>query len=119
LISEHPDARERFARFDAPTLFYSFTDDDMAPTNAVDHLLRRLHSAPLQHVRIAPEEMGGGPIGHFGFFRPRFAPSLWLDAAKFLRESLAGRAPEVRPLRVIEARSWDDEIMQDLAYGRD
>jgi predicted alpha/beta hydrolase len=119
LISEHPDARERFARFDAPTLFYSFTDDEFAPTNAVDHLLRRLHSAPLQHARIAPEELGGAPIGHFGFFRPRFAPTLWNDAAAFLRDSLAGRKQSARGLREIKAKSWDEEIMEDLAYGRD
>lgn len=119
LIGEHPEARERFARFDAPTLFYSFTDDEMAPTNAIDHLLRRLHSAPLTHARIAPEELGGAPIGHFGFFRPKLAGSLWIEAAEFLRKSLAGRAPAVRPLRVIERKSWDAAIMEDLQYGRD
>jgi predicted alpha/beta hydrolase len=27
--------------------------------------------------RIAPQELGAGPIGHFGFFRRRHAEALW------------------------------------------
>lgn len=119
LISEHLDARERYARFDAPTLFYSFTDDDYAPEAAVDHLLRRLRRAPLDHVRLAPEQRNVDAIGHFGFFRTRFASTLWLEACNFLRESLDGIEPRHKPL--VEAplpMSLRDDVMADLRYGR-
>jgi predicted alpha/beta hydrolase len=116
LISEHLDARERYARFDAPTRFYSFTDDEFAPEAAVNHLLRRLRRAPIDHVRLAPEERGADSIGHFGFFRPRFSATLWQEAATFLRDSLEGRVPHQidRPM----VRSLRDEVMEDLRYGR-
>jgi predicted alpha/beta hydrolase len=119
LISEHLDARERFARFDAPTLFYSFTDDEYAPEAAVAHLLRRLRRAPVEHVRLAPEERGADAIGHFGFFRPRFSGTLWQEAASFLRESLAGRTPHHTPSVSAPATlSLREEVMADLRHGR-
>lgn len=119
LISEHLDARERFARFDAPTLFYSFTDDEYAPEAAVDHLLRRLRRAPLQHVRLSPEDRGADAIGHFGFFRPRFATTLWTEAATFLRDSLEGRDPRHQPaFDDTVFRSLSEDVMEDLRYGR-
>jgi predicted alpha/beta hydrolase len=119
LISEHLDARERFARFDAPTLFFSFTDDEYAPEAAVDHLLRRLRRAPIQHVRLAPEERGADAIGHFGFFRPRFATTLWIEAVEFLRDALEGRqALEKVALGAPLAKSMHEEVMADLRYGR-
>lgn len=119
LVSEHLDARERFARFDAPTLFYSFTDDEYAPEGAVAHLLRRLRRAPLEHVRLAPEERGADAIGHFGFFRPRFSATLWLEATSFLRDSLEGRTPHHAPsVSTPMAPSLREEVMADLRYGR-
>jgi predicted alpha/beta hydrolase len=118
LIAEYPDARQRFARFDRPTLFYSFTDDAYAPRGAVEHLLRRLSNAPVEHVRVDPREHGGDRIGHFGFFRPRFAPTLWEDAAAFLREALDGRAHGRRPVSESAPRTLSDEVMADLQYGR-
>jgi predicted alpha/beta hydrolase len=119
LISEHLDARERFARFDAPTLFFSFTDDEYAPEGAVNHLLRRLRRAPLQHVRLAPEERGADAIGHFGFFRARFSTTLWLEAVHFLRDSLEGREPQHKPaLEAPLMTSLREDVMADLRYGR-
>jgi len=119
LISEHLDARERFARFDAPTLFYSFTDDEYAPEGAVAHLLRRLRRAPLEHVRLAPQERGASTIGHFGFFRPRFSGTLWPEAASFLRDSLEGREPHhTRSVSPPVTPSLREEVMEDLSYGR-
>jgi len=119
LISEHLDARERFARFDAPTLFYSFTDDEYAPEAAVDHLLRRLRRAPIEHVRLTPQERGADAIGHFGFFRPRFSATLWVEAASFLRDSLERRTPQHTPsVSAPMTLSLREEVMADLRYGR-
>jgi predicted alpha/beta hydrolase len=118
LLSEHPDAGERFASFKAPTLFYSFTDDDFAPDAAIAHLLRRLSGTPIEHARIDPRDYGDASIGHFGFFRPRFAPTLWQEAAAFLRDALAGHTPKRRPIAPPAPRSLRDEVMVDLHYGR-
>jgi predicted alpha/beta hydrolase len=88
LISHYPDAAERFARFDRPLLFYSFTDDALAPPRAVEALIARLPNAKLEHRRLAPEQFGGEPIGHFGYFKPRFERTLWLDAVRFFARVL-------------------------------
>jgi predicted alpha/beta hydrolase len=84
LISHEPEARARFARFDRPLLFYSFTDDKFAPRRAVDALIANLPNARLEQRRIDPRDFGGASIGHFGFFKPRFEQTLWLDALHFL-----------------------------------
>ena len=90
LISHHPEARAQFARFDKPMLFYSFTDDKFAPRRAVEALVASLSGAQLQQRRIDPRDFGGQPIGHFGFFKPRFEQTLWLEAVHFLSEVLGG-----------------------------
>lgn len=118
LISEHLDARERFARFDAPTLFFSFTDDDYAPEAAIDNLLRRLRRAPLEHVRLEPRARGADAIGHFGFFRPQFSATLWMEAASFLGDSLAGDTPHHRPPVEAATQSLRDDVLADLRFGR-
>jgi predicted alpha/beta hydrolase len=111
LASEHADAHERFARFDRPTLFFSFTDDAIAPARAVNALLDRLVRAPVVHRRIDPREHGGDVIGHFGFFRGRFAGSLWQDTVEFLLEAGAGRSAADAP------RAQRDEVIADLQHG--
>lgn len=88
LIAHYPDARERFARFDKPMLFYSFDDDPIAPRRAVAALLAKLSGAPIEHHAISPQAFGGQPIGHFGFFRQRFEHSLWLETVRFLSRVL-------------------------------
>jgi len=92
-LLDHVDgAAERMARFDAPTLFYSFTDDEFAPQGAVDALLERLPGAPLTHRRISPADLGLDRIGHFGFFRPEHRDTLWDEALDFLTGALVRRA---------------------------
>ena len=110
-------ARDRLARFRRPLLFYSFTDDDYAPEPAVAHLLALLPHAELDHLRVAPRDLGLGALGHFSFFRRRFESSLWPGALGFLDDVLAGRAPQVERPRSPFALV-DDELLADLAHGR-
>lgn len=118
LISEHPTARSRFARFQRPTLFYSFTDDTFAPEGAVNALIDRLSGAELTHRRLAPRELGVESVGHFGFFRPRFSDSLWREACWFIDDLMEDRRSfQPAPRRSAYAVSTD-EVMADLAYGR-
>jgi predicted alpha/beta hydrolase len=97
LISDYPEAAERYARFYAPTLFYSFTDDDFAPEGATHALLDRLGPHVL-HRRLAPSDIGAERIGHFGFFRPEHMKALWEPALAFIDAQLARRSPASIPL---------------------
>lgn len=120
LLDHVEGANERFARFSAPTLFYSFTDDDYAPRPAVEHYLSSLAGAQRIHRRFAPSDLGAPEIGHFGFFRPRFEPTLWREVARFFDDVSDGRAPTATPHLSREAtRPRDEDIALDLAYGRD
>jgi predicted alpha/beta hydrolase len=121
LVSHHADAAARFARFDKPLLMMTFEDDDYAPENAVRALTDRLRAARLEHRAIAPGDHGGAPIGHFGFFRPRFRETLWADAAGFFGDVFAGREPARKPKPVPPSSPWaigPDELMADLEWGR-
>jgi predicted alpha/beta hydrolase len=70
--------------FRAPILSIGFMDDPFAPPEAVQALHARYGSKKQQHWLIAPEELGAGEIGHFGFFRPGVTPTLWRDVAEWL-----------------------------------
>lgn len=120
LMGHDPEARARFAAFGAPTMFWSFTDDDFAPEASTDALISALGGARLQHYRLAPEDLGVRRIGHFGFFRRGFEETLWRAARDFVSDVAGGRAPRraagfdaawQRPalLRIEEA-----EILRDL-----
>jgi predicted alpha/beta hydrolase len=84
LMSEYPEARGRFARFDRPILAYSFSDDIYAPARAVDALLTVLSSASVTRRPLSPADVGVASIGHFGFFRPHIAAKLWNEATDYL-----------------------------------
>lgn len=93
LMGPNPDARARFARFDKPTVLYSASDDAYAPEAAVRALIASLSSAPVEHRTLSPAAFGGAPIGHFGFFKPRFEATMWCDAASFLQSALRAELP--------------------------
>jgi predicted alpha/beta hydrolase len=118
LMSEHADARARFARFDRPVLLYSFTDDDYAPPAAVRALVSALSQADLLHRRLHPSEIHAGAIGHFGFFRRRFESPLWREARAFVEDLVDGRPTFRDAMRRAGALITEEEILDDLAYGR-
>lgn len=115
LMGFHEDARARFARYDRPTLFYSFLDDDFAPAGAIKAYLRTLSGAPLVHRRLGPADLGVTDIGHFGFFRPRFQPTLWREALEHIDDVAAGRTPRARPYAADALfEISEEEILEDL-----
>lgn len=79
-----PHVSEGFNRIKAPILFYSFADDSFAPPRAVDKLMDWYNNSPKERRHVLPADLGVKKIGHFGFFKSRFAPTLWLDANKWL-----------------------------------
>lgn len=117
-LEAHPVARRRFARFDKPTLLYSMSDDDFAPEAAVAQLMALLSSAPLEHRRVIPSELGVEAIGHFGFFRPRFTDTLWREVRWFFDDLIDGQRG-FRPRRARAPWNLDDQdVALDLAHGR-
>lgn len=60
-----------------PITSISFTDDEMMSARNVESIHSFYVNAPRRMIRIAPREAGVRRIGHFGFFRPSSAQSLW------------------------------------------
>ncbi len=112
------DARQRFARFDRPSVFYSFTDDDYAPRQSVEKMLAALSSAPVVHRRMAPVDLGQRQVGHFGFFRARFAETLWAEALATLDAVADGRRIPLSSIAPRECVIRDSDVMADFEYGR-
>jgi predicted alpha/beta hydrolase len=113
-------AAERFARFKAPTLLYSFTDDDFAPSKAIRALRERLSGASVVHRRIRPVDVGKRSVGHFGFFRESIGVSLWEEVTDFVEDVLTGR--EVRARNLVSPSSCvltENDVMKDLEFGRE
>ncbi len=127
LLDHVEGARERFARLRAPTIAYSFTDDDYAPALAVDALLAQLSGTAVEHRRLAPAALGVPRIGHFGAFRDAMANTLWPELRAAITELASGGAamprpgraeatPEAHPTALFEVSPA--EVMRDLSYGR-
>jgi predicted alpha/beta hydrolase len=91
-LGSHPDTRARLASFDRPVRFYSFTDDTVAPPEAVRAFVGTLRAAPVDHRHLSPRDLGVRHVGHFGFFRPAMETPLWHDVLEVARGTAAARA---------------------------
>lgn len=76
-LGDGEQMRIRYSAVHTPIVSLSFTDDEMMSQRSTEALLGFYQSAPKVNRRIAPEQLGVKRIGHFGFFRPQFAESLW------------------------------------------
>jgi predicted alpha/beta hydrolase len=76
--------REQYARITTPILSLSFTDDEFMSRLNIESMHGFYVAAPREMRRIAPRDIGVRRIGHFGFFRRRFAEHLWPMAAAWL-----------------------------------
>lgn len=81
----------RYRDVTTPILALGMTDDVWGTERAIHALMRHYSSAPLELRLISPAE-SGGPIGHLGYFRSRFAATLWPDLLGWLLE---GREPKL------------------------
>lgn len=85
LIGREGAAVQRaFAAVNAPILSLSFVDDEFMSARNIEALHRLYSAAPREMRRVAPREVGETRIGHFGFFRKRFAHTLWPTALQWL-----------------------------------
>lgn len=85
-LATETKARARYAALHAPVLAYSFTDDPIAPERAVGKLLSLVTSAPVEHRRLHPRDLGVRSIGHLGFFRPEIGEPLWSEVLAFITQ---------------------------------
>jgi predicted alpha/beta hydrolase len=75
--AEGPDVRARFAAVSLPITSISFTDDEMMSAANTTSLHGFYAGAPRVMKRLSPSDVGVPRIGHFGFFKPTFEPTLW------------------------------------------
>lgn len=80
-----PAMRDQYAQVTTPILSLSFTDDEFMSRMNTESMHGFYAGAPREMRRIAPHDIGVRHIGHFGFFRRRYADHLWPQAASWLR----------------------------------
>jgi predicted alpha/beta hydrolase len=79
--------RQHYAELRAPILGISFTDDEFMSQRNIESLHSFYANAPKAMKRVSPSDLGVHRIGHFGFFRPQYQPSLWIEIDHWLRPS--------------------------------
>ncbi len=80
-----------FASFRGDLLAYAITDDAYAPPASVAPLVDSFTAARSELVRVAPERVGLGRLGHFGAFREEARP-LWEEWREWLAEAAVAEA---------------------------
>jgi predicted alpha/beta hydrolase len=75
--AEDDAVRAGYGAVRTPIVSLSFADDEMMSLRNTEALHACYSGAPRRMTRIAPREIGAARIGHFGFFRPAFEPTLW------------------------------------------
>ena len=67
-----------------PVQWLSFTDDPIAPYEAVEALRPYYPGAAVERRHLAPADLGAGAVGHFGFFRKSMPRAAWDELASWL-----------------------------------
>jgi hypothetical protein len=76
-----------------PIRWLSFTDDPIAPYEAVEALRPYYPGAAVERRHLAPADLGAEAVGHFGFFRKSMPRVGWDELASWLDARLhASRA---------------------------
>ena len=82
--AEGTAAERSYAAVRFPITALSLQDDEMMTLAGTQALLALYANAPQRIERIAPHDADGARIGHMGFFRQQFEPSLWPRATDVL-----------------------------------
>jgi predicted alpha/beta hydrolase len=67
-----------------PLRWMSFTDDPIAPLQAVEALRPYYPNAAIDRQHLAPADLGVEAVGHFGFFRKSMPRAPWDEIARWL-----------------------------------
>ena len=71
-----------------PIRWLSFTDDPIAPYEAVEALRPYYPGAPVERRHLSPADLGTEAVGHFGFFRKSMPRAGWDELACWLAKNL-------------------------------
>jgi predicted alpha/beta hydrolase len=82
--------RAQYAALRIPMLSLSFTDDEFMSAANIESLNGFYAGCWRDRRRLAPRDVGSRSIGHFGFFRRRFEPTLWRLVDEWLEARLDG-----------------------------
>jgi len=77
LFEELPFMKQRFGALHQHALMLSFTDDEYAPKEAVDNLMKYFSNVKWDSWDIQPKQIHQEKIGHFGFFKRNSGILLW------------------------------------------
>lgn len=73
-------SKDGFAAIRHDMVFWGFSDDDLAPKENIEHLMRFYPNAVSQIELLSPAAAGVKSIGHTGFFREQCRDNLWQQA---------------------------------------
>lgn len=74
----------RYREVTTPILAIGLTDDIWGTPRAIASLMQHYENASVELRWLSPEDGGGQKIGHLGFFRSRFATTLWPQVITWL-----------------------------------
>lgn len=77
-------ARAGYATVKIPILSVGLTDDVWGTPKAIHGLMKHYVNADITERWLSPQNAGGQPIGHLGFFRSRFRDTLWPGTVDWL-----------------------------------
>jgi predicted alpha/beta hydrolase len=84
IFGEFPEMENKFSSLNRPALMISFSDDDLAPREAVIDLIQRYGKIRWDHWHFKPEDLMQNVIGHFGFFKKRMQDTLWKETLTWM-----------------------------------
>ncbi|CAN5312910.1 alpha/beta fold hydrolase [soil metagenome] len=84
LFRESRPSLANFQNVTAPLRMISFSDDHFAPPQTVDNLATRYPNAAIERINYTPEQFGLKEVGHFNYFKRKYAEWFWEDALEWL-----------------------------------
>jgi len=86
VFDELPALRKAFAALDQPALMISFSDDVLAPYDAVLDLRQHYTGMKIDHRHYEPDDLALQDIGHFGFFKKKSTSALWREVELWIQQ---------------------------------
>ena len=80
---ELPGLAEQFAQVQTPIRAINAIDDKWATPASRDAFMKAYCNATVERITLDPQQLGLGPIGHIGYFRPQ-AMSVWQETLDWL-----------------------------------
>jgi predicted alpha/beta hydrolase len=84
IFDELPSEKKSFDTLQQPALMISFSDDVLAPYDAVLDLKRFYKSLKTEHWHLTPEDVLKKKVGHFGFFRKDMEAVIWRETVRWI-----------------------------------